>query len=48
MLGHLPVQGRMSPGTALDLTNTHPPQPYKGVPPFSASTPPGHNPSNLH
>lgn len=47
MLGHLPVQGRMSPGTAVDLTNTHP-QPYKGDPPVSASTPPGHNPSNLH
>lgn len=25
MLGHLPVQGRMSPGTVLDLTKTTPP-----------------------
>lgn len=47
MLGHLPAQRRMSPGTALDLTKTFPPSLSKERP-VSASTSPGHSPSNLH
>lgn len=47
MLGHLPVQRRMSPGTALDLTKTFPPA-FQRSAPVSASTSPGHSPSNLH
>lgn len=47
VLGHLPVQRKMSPGTAPYLTKTYPSSPQRS-PPVSPSTSPGHSPSNLH